>query len=171
MQLSKFSNRHHLKQHSSESCIDSRQCVLLEISQRERESVVDADNRRRSFGEPLNQPLGNAPPSPILPRARRWLDFLRGSQTVGFANAQSLWARLGRLCARIVDADVAFECGVHHSGLTAAGSFGGEGRRSAGPSAAESGFYVRSVTTPPRATGAAPIALPEQDRSRPCTHH
>jgi hypothetical protein len=39
--------------------------------------------------------------------------FVRGSQTVGFVNAQTLEARLGRLRAGVVDADVAFECRVH----------------------------------------------------------
>jgi hypothetical protein len=41
------------------------------------------------------------------------LDFLRGSQAVGCVNAQALETRRGRLSAGIVDADVAFECGVH----------------------------------------------------------
>jgi hypothetical protein len=37
--------------------------------------VVDTDERRRSFGEPLNQPPGNAPARPILPRTGWRLDF------------------------------------------------------------------------------------------------
>ena len=39
---------------------------------------------------------------------------MRDSQTVGFINTQPLEARLGRLGAGVVDADVAFEYGVDH---------------------------------------------------------
>jgi len=51
--------------------------------------------------------------SPILPRAGRRLDFVRGSQTVGLVNAHTLEARLERLRAGVVHADVPFECRVH----------------------------------------------------------
>jgi len=48
----------------------------------------------------------------LLPRAGRRLDFERRNQTVGLINAQPFEARLWRLCARVVDADIALERGV-----------------------------------------------------------
>ena len=44
------------------------QAMHLEIAQREREAVVDADQRRRVFGEPLDQPFGDALPRPVFAR-------------------------------------------------------------------------------------------------------
>jgi hypothetical protein len=63
--------------------------------------VVDADERRRPLGEPLNQPFSNAPASPVFARTGWRLDFLWRSQAVGRENAQAFEARRGRLCARI----------------------------------------------------------------------
>ena len=77
-----------------------RQSVLFEVSQREREPVVDADERGRPFGESLDQPLSDAPTSPIFARTQWRSDFLRGGQTVGCIDAQTLkakrWASLRR---------------------------------------------------------------------------
>jgi len=87
--------------------------VLLEVPQRKRKAVVDANKRGLSLGEFLGQPLSNFLASPILPWAGWRQDFLRGIQSVGFVNPEALEARLGRLCAGIVDADVAFESGIH----------------------------------------------------------
>jgi hypothetical protein len=42
-------------------------------------------------------------------------DFLRATRTVRHVNAQALEARRRRLSARIVNGDIAFECGVHVS--------------------------------------------------------
>jgi hypothetical protein len=85
---------------------------LLEVLQRKRETVVDAAERRFPFGEPFNQPLGNAPTSPVFARAGRRLDFLWGGQSVGRVNAQTFETRLGCLGAGVIDTDIAFECGV-----------------------------------------------------------
>jgi len=51
-----------------------------------------------SFGEPFNQPLSNAPATPVFARAGRRLDFLWGGQAVGCVDTQPLQARLGRFC-------------------------------------------------------------------------
>ena len=59
--------------------------------------MVDADERGRPLGEPLDHPLSNASASPVLPRDGWRLDFLRGGQTVGCVNAQTLETRLGLL--------------------------------------------------------------------------
>jgi hypothetical protein len=90
-----------------------RQSMLFEVFQRERKAVVDADERRWLFTKSLDQPLSDTSPRPILPRAGRRNDFLRVGRMVGCVNAQAPKARPGRLCARIVDADVAFEREVH----------------------------------------------------------
>jgi len=57
--------------------------------------VIDADEGQRPFGEPFNQPLGNAPTRPVFTRTGWRLDFLRGGRTVGCVNAQTLEARRG----------------------------------------------------------------------------
>jgi hypothetical protein len=75
--------------------------------------VVDADERRLSLGEPLDEPLSDPPASPLFPRAGGRLDFVGNSHGVRFVNTQTLAARPRRLCAGVVDADVAIECGVH----------------------------------------------------------
>jgi len=90
-----------------------RYAMVLEISQRKRKAVVNADQRRRPFGEFFNQPPSNALASPILAWTGWRLDLLRGGRAVGCVNAQALKARRGRLSARIIDADVPFECGGH----------------------------------------------------------
>lgn len=87
--------------------------MLLEVLQRERETVVDADERRRPFGEILNQPLGDSLSGPLSARTRWRLDFPRSGQTVGCVNSESLETRLGCLGIRIIDADVVFERRVH----------------------------------------------------------
>lgn len=68
------------------------------------------------LAEPLNQPLPDAPASPILARAGRRFDFMRGGQAVGGVNAQTLEAGRGRRCAGVIDTDVSFEHGVHARG-------------------------------------------------------
>src|SRR5271155_3647534 len=78
--------------------------------------MVNADERRRPFGEPLDQPFGNAPASPVFARTAWRHDFLRSGQAVVRVNAQTLETRLGCLCTRIVDAEVAFERWVHERG-------------------------------------------------------
>jgi hypothetical protein len=62
----------------------------------------------------VNQPLGDAPARPIFARARRWFNFHRPNQAISLVNAQALVARLRRLCAGIVDADIASK-GVAHA--------------------------------------------------------
>jgi hypothetical protein len=42
------------------------EAMNLEIAQRERETVIDADQRRRVLGEPFHQPFGNTAPRPIF---------------------------------------------------------------------------------------------------------
>jgi|SRR5579872_6300714 hypothetical protein len=85
--------------------------------------MVDADERRRPFREPLNQPLSDSLASLIFARTGRLLDFVFGSQTAGPVDAQPLEARLGRLCAGVVDVDEAVEFGVHISELTESGGY------------------------------------------------
>ena len=94
-----------------------RQTVFLEVLQRERKAVIDADKRAWSCGEHRNQPLTNASASPVLAWAGRRLNLLRDRETVGFVNAQCLETRPGRLCARVVDANVSFEQRTHLNAL------------------------------------------------------
>jgi hypothetical protein len=69
-----------------------RQQVNLEVAQREREGVVDADQRRRILGEPFHQPFGDAPARPVFVQARRRLDFHRARIAFGQIDAQALKA-------------------------------------------------------------------------------
>jgi hypothetical protein len=46
------------------------QAICLEIAQREREAVVDADQRWQVFCQPFEQPFGDALSGPVLPG--RW---------------------------------------------------------------------------------------------------
>jgi hypothetical protein len=70
--------------------------MRLEITQREGEAVIDADQRPRR--------------RPVIARRRRDLD--RRHVGLGQVDAQALQARGRRLRARVVDADMAGEC-VH----------------------------------------------------------
>jgi hypothetical protein len=56
------------------------QAILLEIAQREREAVIDADKRRQVFGQPFDQPFSDALSGPVLPG--RW----RGRTSAGGAS-------------------------------------------------------------------------------------
>jgi hypothetical protein len=42
--------------------------MRLEIAQRKRQAVINADQRRRVRGKPLHQPLGNTAPRPVFAR-------------------------------------------------------------------------------------------------------
>ena len=88
-----------------------QQPVRLEIAQRKRKAVVDADQRGRIFGEPFHQPFGNALAGPVFARARWRRNFLRRRLALGQIDAQALEARGRRFRARIVDADGAGEGG------------------------------------------------------------
>ena len=78
----------------------------LEIAQRERKAVVDADQRRHVLGQPFHQPFGDAAPRPVFARARRRRNFDGRRIAFGQIDAQALQARGRRLRAGIVDADV-----------------------------------------------------------------
>ena len=45
------------------------EAMYLEIAQRKREAVVDADQRRCVFGQSLDKPFGDAAPRPVFARA------------------------------------------------------------------------------------------------------
>ena len=81
----------------------------LEIAQRKREAVVDADQRRRVLGQPLDQPFGDAAPRPVFARRWRRQHLDRRRVALGQIDAQTLQARGRRLRARIVDADISRE--------------------------------------------------------------
>jgi hypothetical protein len=49
--------------------------VRLEVAQRKRKAVIDADQRRRVLDELLDQPFGNAPARPVFALRRRWRDL------------------------------------------------------------------------------------------------
>ena len=51
------------------------EAMRLEIAQRERKAVIDADQRWRVLSEPLDQPFGDAAPRSIFARRRRWRDL------------------------------------------------------------------------------------------------
>ena len=80
--------------------------MRLEIAQRKREAVVDADQRGRILGQPLHQPFGDAASGPVFARARRRRNLDRRRIALGQIDAQALQAGGRRFRARIVDADV-----------------------------------------------------------------
>ena len=71
--------------------------------------MVDADQGRRGFGKPLDQPFRDAASGPIFARRWRRSDFNRRRVGRGHVDAQTLQARARRLRPRIVDADIARE--------------------------------------------------------------
>ena len=88
------------------------EAMHLEIAQREREAVVDADQRRHVLGQPFDQPFGDAAPRPVFAR-RWWRRHFDGRRiALGQIDAQALQARGRRLRARIVDADVSDKGGL-----------------------------------------------------------
>lgn len=72
-----------------------RQAVGLEIPQWKGEPVVDTDQCRPVFGEPLDQPFGDSAPRPVFARARRWWNLDGWRCLVREVDAQSLQARCG----------------------------------------------------------------------------
>ena len=87
------------------------QSMRLEIAQRKREAVVDADQRGRVLGQPFHQPFGDAASRPVFAERWRRQNLDRRRIALGQIDAQALQARGRRLRARIVDADVSGECG------------------------------------------------------------
>ena len=73
--------------------------------------MVDADQCRPVSGKPLDQPLGDTAPRPILSRARRRLQLDWRWSTVRRVDPQPLQARCRGLRPGIVDSNIVFECG------------------------------------------------------------
>jgi hypothetical protein len=67
--------------------------------------VVDADQCRYAFGQPLDKPFGDAVPRPVFARAGWWRNLDRRCVALGEINAQALQARGWRFRAGIVNAD------------------------------------------------------------------
>ena len=61
----------------------------LEIAQRKREAVVDADQRWRGLGKSLDQPFRDATPGPVLAGRWRRSDFDRRRVGLGRIDAQA----------------------------------------------------------------------------------
>ena len=78
----------------------------LEIAQREREAVVDADQRWGILGQAFQQPLCDTLPRPVFARAGWWLNFEGLRATISAIDAETLEAGGGRFRARIVNANV-----------------------------------------------------------------
>lgn len=95
-----------------------RQPMHLEVAQRKGKPVIDADDRRDVFREPLGQPVRDAASRPVLARAGRRRYLTRYGFADGAVNAQALETGLGRLGPGIVDADVAGESGHRDLRLT-----------------------------------------------------
>jgi hypothetical protein len=82
------------------------EAMNLEIAQREREAVIDADQRRHVLGQSLYQPFCNPAPGPIFP-GRRWRWYSDWQRVAfGLIDAQTLQARTRRPSLRVVDFDV-----------------------------------------------------------------
>jgi len=90
------------------------QAMDLEVSEREREAVIDPDERRDGLLEALRQTLGQSTPGPISSRARLRCDLLGFPCTVDPIDAQALEARRWRLGSGVIDTDIAIK-GVHES--------------------------------------------------------
>src|SRR5262249_43927568 len=85
------------------------QTVHLEIAQRKREAVVDADERWWTVGQLLHQPFGYGSPGPISPCGG--VGLLRPRGVLGQIDAQPRQHCGRRLGARIVDTDISLENG------------------------------------------------------------
>jgi hypothetical protein len=83
------------------------QAVLLEVPKRERKSVIDPNQCRPVFREPLNQPLSDAATAPVLATPHRRRNLNGWGRPIRHIDAQPLEA--GRRCLRtgVVDSNVA----------------------------------------------------------------
>src|SRR6185437_14670094 len=75
--------------------------------------MVNSDQRFGFFGELRDQPFSNSFARPIFSRTWRRLDLMGNGPPVRLIHAQALETRGCSLRARIVDANVSLECGVH----------------------------------------------------------
>ena len=85
--------------------------MAVEVFDREREPMVDADDGRHVRREFLAKPFGETPPRPISPWARRRPNLFRCAGDIGRVDAKPL--ATGFSLAEVVDADVA--CKLGHS--------------------------------------------------------
>ena len=76
--------------------------------------MIDPDERCHVLGEALGQPLREFAACPIFARARRWPKFPRQRTSIRLIDSQPRKARCGRLCARVVDADVSMKGRAGH---------------------------------------------------------
>lgn len=82
-----------------------QQPMDLKVAQGKREGVVDADDCRDVLGKSFDQPFRDPAPRPISLRRGRWGNLPGRLAPVGHVDPQPLQARVGRLGARLVDAD------------------------------------------------------------------
>ena len=121
-----------------------RESVGLEIAERKRKRMVDADEGRRAVAEFGGKPLGNAAACPIFARTWRRRDFggrLRGR---GRVKAQADQATRRRLSAGVVDPEVAGELRHGQSGDCEFGDEGGEEVRGGGAGGLRLSSGIRS---------------------------
>jgi len=69
--------------------------VRLEESHRERKPIVDPDERRRTFGQLLDEPMCQSLPGPVPPGARRWRDLYGRGKALRGDQAQRLRLSVG----------------------------------------------------------------------------
>jgi hypothetical protein len=83
--------------------------MLLKVAKRERESVIDADDRRKAGAEICHKPFSYLTACPI-PAGTFWGSDLAGrGEPVTLIYAQAFEASCGRFSARIVNANVTVE--------------------------------------------------------------
>ncbi|MFZ0459404.1 MAG: hypothetical protein WAM17_13355, partial [Rhodoplanes sp.] len=88
------------------------QAMPLEVAQRKRKAVVDADQCGLVFGQLVYQPFGDTTSRPVFLQGWRWQNLDRRCIPLGQIDAQAFETRSRRLRARIIDADVSGECGT-----------------------------------------------------------
>ncbi len=75
--------------------------------------MVNSDQRRQVFREPLNQPFRNPLACPVSSEARRRRDFGWIAQMVRRVDTQALEAGVARFRPRIVNPDIPIERSFH----------------------------------------------------------
>jgi hypothetical protein len=89
----------------------SRDAVLLEIRNREREPMVDADDGRSVAAKFFTEPLSKAASCPVFSGTRRRLNLLRRFGVFSDVNSETFATRIWSLRTGIVDAYVTAKLG------------------------------------------------------------
>ncbi len=92
--------------------------MRVKVRERKRKAVVNPNQGRHAFAQPIPQPFIKFAPLPMAQRATRRADSLRLGVGSGMRNKhlQALEARLRRLCAGVVNANETLKHVCDHDG-------------------------------------------------------